>query len=288
MPYRRRSKLRKARRFLGAVAPAIGLALLGFVALGALAATPLRYLVVAPDALPAVATEAATRLPAQARPVFRYSVIPGGVYSGRELEAALQESPAAAVHYAGFNAPKARVITAGVAKSYYVSYAYHGGIYWTNHKVPIGPSELLLTDGASLARARCGNRLSQTPKDPVRSPEPSLSSFEDLEPAGLAESPAPGNIADTPVPAFGAERTAKPRVALTSGGYPAHGPVYMPIIVPPAPAAPQSGPHRKPARRPRPPAVTPEPPSIVLMGTVLVFLSLAGHYRSRSKRQNAG
>jgi hypothetical protein len=289
MPYRRRSKLRKARRVLGAVLPALGVALLGFVALGALAATPLRYLVVAPGTLPAVATKEATGLPPQVRPVFRYSVVPGGVYSARELEAALQQNPAAAIHYAGFDVRKARLITTGAAKSYYVSYAYHGDVYWTSYRMLIGPSELLLTDGGSLARARCGNRLSETPKDPVRPTEPSLSAFDELTPAGLAESPALGDIADAEEPALTPGGTVGRAVALTSDAYPARGPFYMPIVVPPLPPATQHRPLRKPARKPRPPAVTPEPSSFVLMATALVFLCLAGINRSRSsQRQNAG
>lgn len=49
----------------------------------------------------------------------------------------------------------------------YVSYRKNDEVYWTKTKHRIPRGEYVVTDGKSFARARCGNRLSALPQEPV-------------------------------------------------------------------------------------------------------------------------
>src|SRR5215467_132697 len=56
--------------------------------------------------------------------------------------------------------------------------------YWTRRPMRIPNGEVLLTDGRLYARARCGNRISETPLGPAILPpeaEPTQAAFDDLE-----------------------------------------------------------------------------------------------------------
>jgi hypothetical protein len=103
-------------------------------------------------------------------------VIRGGAYSAVELDAALRADPVAAAHYAAFDRTRVRVIAREPRQpaSVYVSYRQGNRIYWTRRKVQLAAQEALLTDGVHLARARCGNRISLTPQEPVQAGEPDV------------------------------------------------------------------------------------------------------------------
>jgi hypothetical protein len=109
------------------------------------------------------------------RAVWPYSVLPGGVRSGTELQDALSRDSVAAAHYAGFNAKSTRVIRLASDRQAYVSYRLGNRIYWTAHKVTLHAGETLLSDGKNLARTRCGNRLSESPASPTHPAEPPAS-----------------------------------------------------------------------------------------------------------------
>jgi hypothetical protein len=51
-------------------------------------------------------------------------------------------------------------------------------VYWTTRKVKIPQGEMLVTDGTDSARARCGNRVSAVPLEPVSEEEPAVEVFE--------------------------------------------------------------------------------------------------------------
>ena len=53
----------------------------------------------------------------------------------------------------------------------YVSYRKNNSIFATRKQLRIPKGELVLTDGTHLARARCGNRLSDTPAEPTSAQE---------------------------------------------------------------------------------------------------------------------
>jgi hypothetical protein len=63
----------------------------------------------------------------------------------------------------------------------YASYRIGSSVYWTSHPVHISAGESLITDGTSLARARCGNQLSDSPREPVTRMEPTEREMETPE-----------------------------------------------------------------------------------------------------------
>jgi len=138
-------------------------------------------------AAPEVLLPSTTALPirsAFSRPVsakYRYSVIPGGVYSTEEFEAALADDPVVRAHYATFDRTIVRMEQTQGARFMYTSYRKGDSVYWTNHRVRVAANELLITDGSNLARARCGNRLSDEPQRPVAAAEPAATDFDELE-----------------------------------------------------------------------------------------------------------
>ncbi len=122
-----------------------------------------------------------------ARPLFPYSVIPGGVRDAAELKATLRRDAVAARHYAGFRAENAVLIFLRYDRMAYVSYRLNHKIYWTSRKVRISHGEFLLTDGGNLVRARCGNRISETPQQPTSEAEPPSEAMDWLPPATVPD-----------------------------------------------------------------------------------------------------
>jgi hypothetical protein len=100
------------------------------------------------------------------RPVYRYSVIPGGAYSSEELARARRVDRAVEAHYTDFG-HDATVQRAPADLYVYVSYRKSNRVYWTTDKRRILEGEKILSDGKNLARARCGNRLSFVPRQPT-------------------------------------------------------------------------------------------------------------------------
>lgn len=106
------------------------------------------------------------------RPVYRYSVIPGGVYSARELAHALNTDTVARAHHATVAIHRVHVETVAQPRQVYVSYRLDDRIYWTKNRVRLAPGESILTDGAVEIRARCGNGISTIPMTPTSDREP--------------------------------------------------------------------------------------------------------------------
>jgi len=120
------------------------------------------------------------------RYVYHYSVIPGGIESVAQLRDAAMHDPVVAAHYADFSFANARFITLDHDATYYVSYRGSSGIFWTSLPVVVRRGEHLVSDGANLARARCGNRLSLAPLLPVSPAEPRA---EELNAATVVRDP---------------------------------------------------------------------------------------------------
>jgi hypothetical protein len=124
------------------------------------------------------------------RPVYPYSVIRGGVYSVAEFSAALHKDSVASDHYAGFHVASLRMTSAPEPMPLYASYRIGDSVYWSSHRVHIAAGEALITDGTNLARVRCGNRLSDSPQEPVTRMEPMEREMDTPEPFDPAEPPA--------------------------------------------------------------------------------------------------
>jgi hypothetical protein len=115
------------------------------------------------------------------RPVYRHSVIAGGAYSVAEVERARRTDPVVDAHYAVFNSTELQM-TEATSRAVYVSYRVGSHIYWTRNRVQLTAGEALITDGEHVARARCGNRVANTPQQPVGVEDPPAG---DLDLVGL-------------------------------------------------------------------------------------------------------
>ncbi len=114
----------------------------------------------------------------EARLVYPYSIIPGGVRSGDELAAHMVNDPVVSEHYKDFMVQNARLVRADETRMMHVSYRVGDEVYWTQNKVRIPEGELLVSDGDCEARARCGNRVSAAPMEPVAEDEPLTETFD--------------------------------------------------------------------------------------------------------------
>ena len=187
------------------------------------------------------------------RPRYPYSVIPGGVRDAAELKTALAEDAIAARHYAGFSVRNALLEFVRDDQMRYVSYRMDKRIYWTARKVRITRGEYVLTDGVSTVRARCGNRISDTPQQPTAPLEP-------VEEAMSWLPPAP----DDRIPAFTQPMEMPPLLALAAPG------MYLPGPAPLASVTTYFTPPVAPVftvdNRPWLGTPTPEPGTFLLLG----------------------
>jgi hypothetical protein len=104
--------------------------------------------------------------------VYPYSVVPGGVKDADALRAVAAHDSAVARHYSNFNFAKAHIERISAPREVYVSYRIRDSIFWTHKKVLLPAGELLLTDGAITARAKCGNQISEVAKPDISDQEP--------------------------------------------------------------------------------------------------------------------
>ncbi len=117
----------------------------------------------------------------QTRPVYRFSVIPGGAFSGAELRQALARDSVAAEHYKGFALERAHVEVVPRDRLVYVSYRVQDQVYWTRKRILLHAGESILNDGRQQARTRCGNRIADTPQQRQRREEPDEKAFDTAE-----------------------------------------------------------------------------------------------------------
>lgn len=103
------------------------------------------------------------QVPAAPRPVFPYSVVPGGVHSVGELQRAIAQDPVVAAHYRDFDLSKAHVERLAIARHAYVSFRIGSHIFWTRKPLVLPAGERVITDGTLVARTRCGNQVADRP-----------------------------------------------------------------------------------------------------------------------------
>jgi len=226
-----------------------------------------------------------------ARPSYRLSVIPGGAYSIEELALARQNDPVVNAHYAVFDASRLHMTEAPASALVYVSYRIANNIYWTRHRVRLAAGETLLTDGEHVARARCGNRVAETPQQPVRADDTWEAVLDQWRLPPSAESMWPTALVVEMFPPL-PPRPAAPPAAVKTGTRPlqpsspastaspaitGRGLLWMPwvgglsVFSSVAPSSPES---QKPPVEPAPfvpgppPPVTPSP--ILLPGPVVI------------------
>jgi hypothetical protein len=204
------------------------------------------------------------------RPVYPYSIIPGGVVSAAELRSAMAQDPIVAAHYAAFDLAKARVFRLQEARSMYVSYRRGDDVFWTSKKLRLAVGETLITDGQHISRTRCGNQVSDAPRMPVSlagDPEPQILDrpvvSQIIEPF---VPPIAGEIEGGGTPAgalfFGVTSAAG------SGGGTIGGAAIWAVPIIPMTGSKSSSPGSPP------PISTPEPTCLILLSTGLVAACL--------------
>jgi hypothetical protein len=116
--------------------------------------------------------------PSSDRPVYPYSVVPGGVEDARELKWVAEHDPIVAAHYAGFDYDHAKVVRLTLDRIVYLSFRIGNHVYWTRHWVTLHRGEKLLTDGRMTARTRCANRVEEFPQQAAAPVEPPAVTFD--------------------------------------------------------------------------------------------------------------
>jgi hypothetical protein len=169
------------------------------------------------------------------RPVYPYSVVPGGVENVKELKWVAEHDPVVAAHYAGFDYAHAQVVRLTLARTVYVSYRIGNRIYWTRRRLTLHKGEKLITDGRMTARTRCANRVEEAPQQAASPVEPPVQKFD--QPGQISDGTA---VQSPPVP-FQSALLTRPS---TSGPEPV-GPLslydpfvggnWVPIAPPPLP-----------------------------------------------------
>ena len=181
----------------------------------------------------------------EARPVYPYSVVPGGVQDARELKWVAEHDPIVAAHYAGFDYDHARVVRLVLARTAYVSYRIGNQVYWTRRRITLHKGEKVITDGKITARARCANRVEEVPQQATSSSEPPVAKFE----APLR--PADGTAVENPPVPFMSALLNRPGVpgfepSLPLSLYsPFSGGRWFPLAPPPLPQGALCAPGKK-------------------------------------------
>lgn len=186
------------------------------------------------EARRAFAIEQEVSGPSADRPVYPYSVVPGGIRNAKELKWFADHDPVVAAHYAGFDYDRARIVRLELAKTVYVSYRIGNHIYWTRHRIKLRKGEKLITDGKITGRTRCANRVEELPQKATSPSEPPVAKMEQPVGKGTAiqSPPVPYESALLNRPLGPAIEPAAPMTSLYS---PFVGGNYVAMSPPPLP-----------------------------------------------------
>jgi len=119
----------------------------------------------APPVGPASAPKATTAAPG--RPVFPYSIVSGGITSPTEMAEAIKQDPVVREHYAGLRPASFRTEVLPEDRKGYVSYRIRDKVYWSRRLMTLKKGETVLTNGETMLRGRCGNRISSVALAPT-------------------------------------------------------------------------------------------------------------------------
>jgi hypothetical protein len=206
------------------------------------------------------------------RPIFPYSIVPGGVRDAAELQSAVSHDPVVAQHYSDFRIVAAHTVRLEKPLEMYVSYRRNNQVYWTKNRMLVPAGESVISDGENLARVRCGNRLSAIAAKPVSTTDPTKEELETPEfvPPLMAELlPGEGvdffpGVPDGAIPAL-------PTGPIPGSQTPLPG-VFPPLLPPGVPPFLPNTPVT-------PPVSTPEPDAFTFLfagaAFLILFVSLA-------------
>jgi hypothetical protein len=201
------------------------------------------------------------------RPIFPYSIVPGGVRDARELQSAASHDPVVAKHYSDFRIAAARTVRLEKPLEMYVSYRRDNQVYWTKNRMLVPAGESLISDGENLARGRCGNRLSAIAAKPVSASEPTkeeLNAPEFVPPLMAELLPGEGvdffpGVPDGAIPALPTGPNPGSKIPLP-GLFPPLFPPGVPPFIPNTPVIP--------------PVSTPEPSAFTFLFAGAAFVIL--------------
>jgi hypothetical protein len=188
----------------------------------------------------------------QVRPIYRHSIVPGGVQNAHEIATIIKRDPVVAAHYVGVEPALMREERLPMTRLAYVSYRLGDDVYWTRRPVRIPAGEPVLTDGQKTIRARCGNVISAEPLGPAAENEPPPQDLELLV--------APMTFIGTPL------AYDPPEEAPTIDALPLAGFVALPSHMPPPSAPPPPPLSGGFVAIPDAPVPVPEPGTFVLVG----------------------
>lgn len=220
------------------------------------------------------------------RKIYKYSVVPGGVYSAAELAAARRSDPVVAAHFADFG--KNTWLTTLKEDMYvYVSYRVGNQVLMTKKKHKVCKGEVVITDGTNYARTRCANRITKVFRPPALAfDEPTPPQFDYIDPPSSPDVtptdpvltstnyglPTPSGY-NAPQPAQTGANPGPPSPGKAFQGSEVIYPQFAPFgAVPPGFITP-------PNIIPVPPVVTPEPTEWPLAFAICAFLLLFGRKR---------
>ena len=157
------------------------------------------------------------------RPVYRYSVVPGGTHNPGELKEAIARDAVVAAHYSKLDQSQLRKEIVSADRLVHVSYRKGDQVFWTKKKVLLRKGEAILTDGVTQVRARCGNCIAEQPAGPTSPEEPDVVEFDRLTdslPGTAAPEVAgvrPGTRQDDPLGSIGGPSVSAPLASLRVG-----------------------------------------------------------------------
>jgi len=226
------------------------------------------------------------------RPIYPYSIVPGGVHDPKELAQVFDHDPVVSAHYRAFDFRNARVVQLSEDKTVFVSYRIANHVYWTTKRVRLRRGEKVITDGKMTLRTRCGNQVSETARQEVSPKEPSIARME--EPVGDG-----GSATAIPFPVNFDSALTRPSLQSFGPAVPGYGWIannggLLSLYPPPLPVCSPGKKGNKPTAHAStkkgnsggcnspPPGEVPEPGTLILVST-----GIAGVYLRSRKKSNA-
>ena len=119
----------------------------------------------APVAATPAPAKSPVKSPIKTRPVYQYSLAPGGLHSVQQIRNA-QHDQLLAKDYGilDFSRLHPRRLTKDTCV--FVQSRKNGKIFWTKHCIQIHAGEIIWTDGSHSLLARCGNMIAYAPQEP--------------------------------------------------------------------------------------------------------------------------
>jgi len=118
------------------------------------------------------------RIRSSIRPIYPYSIVPGGVRSADDVAQAMRRDPVVAEHYAKVRPEDLREERVEQPTLVHASYRIGDKVFWTKRTLGLHPGEKVLTDGKTTIRERCGNLLTVEPLAPALMDEPAAPEFD--------------------------------------------------------------------------------------------------------------